>query len=88
MNGTLQGSDQTNRAIETGPKAAASPEDLRTREFAHLLRSLVDARASGQVEVSSALERRLLMRVEAALAAFELAWRVCGAPLGPVMRAR
>ncbi|MDP9072070.1 MAG: hypothetical protein M3N68_12485 [Actinomycetota bacterium] len=40
---------------------------------------MLDSVASGQIEAVSPQERRLVRRVESALAAFEAGWRIRGA---------
>ena len=50
----------------------------RCAELSHVLRRVLEAVACGQIEAVSPQERRLVRRVESALAAFEAGWGVRG----------
>ena len=52
-------------------------------ELSHVLRRVLDAVASGQVQAVTPQERRLVRRVESALAAFEAGWSILGPDRGP-----
>ena len=62
--------------------AAACGAGCDCSELSHVLHRVLDSVASGQVLVVTAQERRLLHRVESALAAFEAGWGVFGAERG------
>ncbi len=59
--------------------AATCPAGCDCPELSHVLHRILDSVASGQILVVTAQERRLLHRVESALAAFEAGWGVFGA---------
>ncbi len=62
------------------PRLAATCQDgCDCPELSHVLHRILESVASGQILVVTAQERRLLHRVEGALAAFEAGWGVFGA---------
>ena len=52
----------------------ACPGWCHCPELSHVLRRVLDSVASGQIAAATPQERRLIRRVESALAAFEAGW--------------
>ncbi len=63
-------------------RRAPCPGGCTCAELSHVLRRVLDSVASGQVKASSPQERRLVRRVESALAAFEAGWGILGPDRG------